>query len=63
MPKDGKKSDKRDKRDKQGKRRKNSQRATALAPVRILQRSPPAASAVAAGVLVAGIASLWRIRT
>ena len=65
MAKQGKKSDKRGKHEKRAKRDKRSkdrQRATALAPVRDLPRSAPAALAVASGaLLVAGI-SLWRIR-
>jgi hypothetical protein len=60
MAKNGKKSDKRDKK---GKRKKGSQSASALAPIRDLLRSAPAAMTVAAGALiVAGITSLWRVR-
>jgi hypothetical protein len=66
VAKNGKRSDKRAKRDKRAKgdkREKRSQRPPALAPVRDLSRSAPAAMAVAAGALmVAGIASLWRVR-
>ncbi len=63
MGKKGKKSDTRDKRDRKARRKKGSQVAPALAPVRDLPRSAPAAMAVAAAALiVAGIASLWRER-
>jgi hypothetical protein len=63
MAKNGKKWDRKGKREKKDERNKRSQLAPALAPVRDLPRSAPAALAVAAGALiVAGITSLWRVR-